>query len=140
MLIWPEASSAQKSIAAVSADGGAVCVLILHLNSSCNRLIAASRPLRAPLLRSSSLDTFLQRLYASAHPQLLTPLTVDMLEYLERTNANLARCPYAVVQRLAIGLKVHLLNHRLIRIELKRQILSNRLLVGMSAPLYRAVA
>jgi len=28
MLIWPEASSAQNSMAAVSADGSTVCVLI----------------------------------------------------------------------------------------------------------------
>src|ERR1019366_6598595 len=40
MLIWPEASSAQNSIAAVSAEGSTVCVLILRLNSSCNRSIA----------------------------------------------------------------------------------------------------
>src|SRR5476651_113782 len=40
MLIWPEASSAQNSIAAVSADGSTVCALILRLNSSCNRSIA----------------------------------------------------------------------------------------------------
>src|SRR6202030_460457 len=32
MLIWPEASSAQNNIAAVSADGSTVCVLILRLN------------------------------------------------------------------------------------------------------------
>src|ERR1039458_9788884 len=31
MLIWPEASSAQNSIAAVSAEGSTVCVLILRL-------------------------------------------------------------------------------------------------------------
>ena len=40
MLIWPEASNAQKNIAAVSADGSTVCVLILRLNSSCSRSIA----------------------------------------------------------------------------------------------------
>ena len=40
ILIWPEASSAQNSIAAVSADGSTVCVLILRLNSSCSRSIA----------------------------------------------------------------------------------------------------
>ena len=40
MLIWPEASSAQNNIAAVSADGSTVCVLIRRLNSSCNRSIA----------------------------------------------------------------------------------------------------
>ena len=40
MLIWPEASSAQNNIAAVSADGSTVCVLILRLNSSCSRSIA----------------------------------------------------------------------------------------------------
>ena len=38
MLIWPEASSAQNSMAAVSADGSTVCGLILRLNSSCSRL------------------------------------------------------------------------------------------------------
>src|SRR3954468_7461813 len=40
MLIWPEASNAQNSMAAVSADGSMVCVLILRLNSSCSRSIA----------------------------------------------------------------------------------------------------
>ena len=40
MLIWPEASSAQNSMAAVSADGSTVWVLILRLNSSCSRSIA----------------------------------------------------------------------------------------------------
>src|SRR6266702_2468738 len=40
MLIWPEASNAQNSIAAVSADGSTGCVLILRLNSSCNRSMA----------------------------------------------------------------------------------------------------
>jgi hypothetical protein len=40
MLICPEASSAQNSIAAVSADGSTVCVLIRRLNSSCSRSIA----------------------------------------------------------------------------------------------------
>ena len=40
MLIWPEARSAQNNIAAVSADGNTVCVLIRRLNSSCNRSIA----------------------------------------------------------------------------------------------------
>ena len=36
MLIWPEASNAQNNMAAVSADGSTVCVLIRRLNSSCN--------------------------------------------------------------------------------------------------------
>src|SRR2546430_4308487 len=40
MLIWPEASNAQNSIAAVSADGSTVCVLIRRLTSSCRRSIA----------------------------------------------------------------------------------------------------
>src|SRR6202040_3277904 len=40
MLICPEASSAQNSMAAVSADGSTVCALILRLNSSCSRSIA----------------------------------------------------------------------------------------------------
>src|SRR4051794_11040202 len=40
MLIWPDASNAQNSIAAVSADGSTVCVLILRLNSSWSRSIA----------------------------------------------------------------------------------------------------
>jgi hypothetical protein len=40
MLIWPQASSAQNNMAAVSADGSTVCVLILRLNSSCSRSIA----------------------------------------------------------------------------------------------------
>ena len=40
MLVWPEASSAQNSMAAVSADGSTVWVLIVRLNSSCSRSIA----------------------------------------------------------------------------------------------------
>jgi len=40
MLICPEASIAQNNIAAVSADGRTVCVLIRRLNSSCKRSIA----------------------------------------------------------------------------------------------------
>src|SRR5580693_4468447 len=40
MLIWPEASRAQNNMAAVSADGSTVCVLIRRLNSSCSRSIA----------------------------------------------------------------------------------------------------
>src|SRR5258708_39773320 len=40
MLICPDASSAQNNIAAVSADGRTVCVLIRRLNSSCNLSIA----------------------------------------------------------------------------------------------------
>src|SRR6187399_2511359 len=40
MLICPEASSAQNNIAAVSADGSTVWVLIRRLNSSCRRSIA----------------------------------------------------------------------------------------------------
>ena len=40
MLVWPEASNAQNNMAAVSADGSTVCVLILRLNSSCSRSIA----------------------------------------------------------------------------------------------------
>src|SRR5450432_1496516 len=39
MLICPEASSAQNNIAAVSADGRTVWVLIRRLNSSCKRSI-----------------------------------------------------------------------------------------------------
>jgi len=38
-LIWPEVSSAQNSIVAVSADGSTVCVLIRRLNPSCSRSI-----------------------------------------------------------------------------------------------------
>jgi hypothetical protein len=40
MLICPEASKAQNSMAAVSAEGSTVCVLIRRLNSSCNRSMA----------------------------------------------------------------------------------------------------
>src|SRR4029078_8375642 len=40
IVIWPEASKAQNSIAAVSAEGNTVCVLILRLNSSCSRSMA----------------------------------------------------------------------------------------------------
>src|SRR3954452_2080156 len=40
MVIWPEASSAQNSMAAVSAEGSTVWVLIRRLNSSCRRSTA----------------------------------------------------------------------------------------------------
>ena len=40
MLICPEATSAQNIMAAISADGRTVCVLIRRLNSSCSRSIA----------------------------------------------------------------------------------------------------
>ena len=40
MATWPEASKAQNSIAAVSAEGSTVWVLIRRLNSSCNRSTA----------------------------------------------------------------------------------------------------
>src|SRR5215204_6078723 len=40
MVIWPEASNAQNSMAAVSAEGSTVWVLILRLNSSCSRSMA----------------------------------------------------------------------------------------------------
>jgi hypothetical protein len=40
MVIWPEASNAQKSIAAVSALGKTVCALIRRLNSSRRRSMA----------------------------------------------------------------------------------------------------
>ena len=40
IVIWPEASNAQNSIAAVSAEGNTVWVLIRRLNSSCNRSMA----------------------------------------------------------------------------------------------------
>src|SRR5580704_2301988 len=39
IVIWPEASSAQNNIVAVSADGSAVWVLIRRLNSSWSRSI-----------------------------------------------------------------------------------------------------
>src|SRR5829696_9338888 len=38
--IWPDASSAQNSIAALSAEGRMVWVLILRLNSSCRHSMA----------------------------------------------------------------------------------------------------
>src|ERR1700737_1467205 len=40
IVIWPEASKAQNNMAAVSAEGSTVWVLIRRLNSSCNRSIA----------------------------------------------------------------------------------------------------
>src|SRR3981189_2831757 len=40
IVIWPEASRAQNNIAAVSAEGRTVWVLIRRLNSSCKRSIA----------------------------------------------------------------------------------------------------
>jgi hypothetical protein len=46
MLICPEASSAQNNIAAVSADGKTVWVLIRRLNSSCNRSISSVTGMR----------------------------------------------------------------------------------------------
>jgi hypothetical protein len=40
MVIWPEASNAQNSMAAVSALGSTVCVLVRRLNSSWSRSTA----------------------------------------------------------------------------------------------------
>src|SRR3954453_7858591 len=40
IVICPEASKAQNSIAAVSAQGSTVCVLMRRLSSSCSRSIA----------------------------------------------------------------------------------------------------
>ncbi len=40
MTFWPEASSAQNNMAAVSAQGSTVCVLIRRFNCSCSRSIA----------------------------------------------------------------------------------------------------
>src|SRR3954452_6885113 len=40
MVIWPEASRAQNSMAAVSAEGSTVWVLMRRLNSSCSRSTA----------------------------------------------------------------------------------------------------
>jgi hypothetical protein len=40
IVIWPEATSAQNSMAAVSAEGSMVWVLMRRLNSSCSRSIA----------------------------------------------------------------------------------------------------
>jgi hypothetical protein len=40
MVIWPDAINAQNKLAAVSAQGSTVCVLIRRLNSSCNRSMA----------------------------------------------------------------------------------------------------
>ena len=40
MVIWPDANSAQNNMAAVSAEGSTVWVLIRRLNSSCRRSIA----------------------------------------------------------------------------------------------------
>ena len=39
IVVWPEASRAQNNMAAVSAEGTTVWVLIRRLNSSCNRSI-----------------------------------------------------------------------------------------------------
>ena len=49
MIIWPEASKAQKSMEAVSALGRTVWVLIRRLNSSCKRSIAFVVRKRFPL-------------------------------------------------------------------------------------------
>jgi hypothetical protein len=48
IVIWAEASSAHNSIAAVSAQGNTVWVLILRLNSSCRRSIALVTGMRVP--------------------------------------------------------------------------------------------
>jgi len=40
MVICPDASSAQNNMAAVSADGSTVCVLVRRLNSLCSRSVA----------------------------------------------------------------------------------------------------
>jgi len=39
-MICPQASGAQNSVAAVSADGRTICVLMRRLHSSCSRSIA----------------------------------------------------------------------------------------------------
>ena len=58
MVIWPDAISAQNSIAAVSADGSTVCVLMRRLNSfsipasPVNGYIASSMLVQLPCLRS----------------------------------------------------------------------------------------
>src|ERR1700675_4135509 len=44
ILIWPDASSTQNNMAAVSADGSTVCVLILRLN--CRSIVLVVRSLR----------------------------------------------------------------------------------------------
>jgi hypothetical protein len=44
ILVWPDASSAQNNMAAVSADGSTVCVLILRLNSNSERGWRPDRP------------------------------------------------------------------------------------------------
>src|SRR5207245_9436251 len=49
MLICPDASNAQNNIAAVSADGSTVWVLIRRLNSSCSRSICIGCAQAAPL-------------------------------------------------------------------------------------------
>src|SRR5580658_1913067 len=62
MLICPEASNAQNNMAAVSADGSTVCVLILRLNSSCSRSIAlVVRTLRHWLGVFEDYDRFYRR-------------------------------------------------------------------------------
>jgi len=40
MLMWPDANRAKDNIAAVSAEGRTVCVLMRRLNSSCKRSMA----------------------------------------------------------------------------------------------------
>ena len=57
--IWPDASKAQNSIAAVSADGSTVCVLIRRLNSSCRRSIALVVRAPNPTLACRDVDVFL---------------------------------------------------------------------------------
>src|SRR4030088_349743 len=71
MLIWPEASKAQNNIAAVSAEGSTVWVLIRRLNSSCNRSIAYDVRIDFPWLfgnraKVKSLSLAASRLAATA--------------------------------------------------------------------------
>src|SRR5260370_40283314 len=56
MLICPEASSAQNNMAAVSADGSTVCVLILRLNSSCSP--AAQKLKAAPAAKPGRSESY----------------------------------------------------------------------------------
>jgi len=49
MVIWLDAINAQNNMAAVSAQGSTVCVLILRLNSSCKRPDRVRRADRFPL-------------------------------------------------------------------------------------------
>jgi hypothetical protein len=92
MLTWLEASNGQNNMAAVSADGSTVCVLILHLNSSLSRstalvMVAHATPLARRQTGEEPIAGFLQ---AACNGSVFEPLLPD---------ENFAAAPFADVRQ-----------------------------------------